>query len=114
MTFNLMRLIYENLFLATYIGFLCTISLLVLPVIYATAKQYLGWPLAPKENYFSLMTNWNEMVNTERHPKEITCISGIRIISIMAVVIGHFLTQGFQDRIENPKSLVFNVIRQIL
>merc|ERR1712126_691607 len=53
--------------------------------------------MGPKENYFSLMTNWNEMVNTERHPKEITCISGIRIISIMAVVIGHFLTQGFQS-----------------
>lgn len=79
----------ERVAQATLIAFTFTISLLIFPVIWETLMDYLAFQtLLTKEGHFSLIRNWAKLKSIKRHEKEITCIDGLRVISIMAVLLG--------------------------
>ena len=83
---------------AKVISIITSISLLVGLYLYF-AEEFTG--KRPKVAIclqpFDLEKNWNDLTNVKRHPKAITCIDGIRVISMMLVVFGHCISTTLQS-----------------
>ena len=77
---------------AAFYSFIGFISTLVILSVTITLMEYSG--LVPANNWtrpFNLGKNWEILTNTVAHPKAVTSIDGIRVITIMIIMFGHLL-----------------------
>ena len=78
---------------AKVISIITSISLLVGLYVYFTEELTGKRPKLPiLFQPFDLEKNWNDLANVKRHPKAITSVDGIRVISMMLVVFGHCIS----------------------
>lgn len=96
---------------AITIGIIVCISIWVLVVLAATAVDYrVSHQPQPKEGFFqikliltklftsfSAIRSWNGIFHTEAHDSELSAIHGIRVISMLWVILGHVVMVSTLD-----------------
>ena len=63
---------------------------IIIGFIYYISQEFkIEIPLNPWIDSFNLVKNWNILTDTTHKPKVISCVDGIRVLSIMLVMFGH-------------------------
>ena len=105
---------------SVYWGFIGILIALVVPSILCALYIYLIEEFTEKRPKlplllapFDLESNWNSLTNVKHHPKAITNIDGIRVLSMMIVVFGHIFSTTLQVGIgtwRNPVQMIQDVL----